>query len=224
MNILRTFRKSNKKINLKKYILSIFSLIMVTFAWFTYSKILSPNLNLHIAAWDMEYYIGEEKQENPISIDFATLYPQMDEQTMTIDVVNNGETIVDLGYTVRTITIAGTTYKFIKQGQEDTADNYIYIIEPTTETDSETGELITKGKILNDLERFPFTIEIEHIPQLSPQARAQVTIKVNWLGDNDELDTKWGYEVGKYFKENANAQSALTLTLSIDSYQANTEI
>ena len=68
MNILRKHRKSNKKNKLKKYILFIFSLIMTTFAWLTYSKVLNGNLNIHVAAWDMEYYIGDEKKENPIGI------------------------------------------------------------------------------------------------------------------------------------------------------------
>ena len=64
MNILRKHRKSNKKNKLKKYILFIFSLIMTTFAWLTYSKVLNGNLNIHVAAWDMEYYIGDAGTNN----------------------------------------------------------------------------------------------------------------------------------------------------------------
>ena len=64
MNVLRKHRKSNKKIKIKKYVLFIFSLIMTTFAWLAYSKVLNTHLNIHVAAWDMEYYIGDEKKEN----------------------------------------------------------------------------------------------------------------------------------------------------------------
>ena len=61
MGILRKYRKSNKKFGFKKFIILLFSLVMTTFAWFAYSKILNTYLNLHIAAWDMEYYINDEK-------------------------------------------------------------------------------------------------------------------------------------------------------------------
>ena len=71
MNILRKHRKSKPKIKLKKYILFIFSLIITTFAWFTYSKVLNTHLNIHVAAWDMEYFIGNEKKENPIGIEIT---------------------------------------------------------------------------------------------------------------------------------------------------------
>ena len=73
MNILRLNRKSKSKIKFNKFIMLIFSLIMTTFAWFTYSRILDTTLDIHLASWDMEYYIGEEKQENPIGIEFQTL-------------------------------------------------------------------------------------------------------------------------------------------------------
>ena len=86
MNILRKHRKSKKKNKLKKYILFIFSLIMTTFAWFTYSKVLNTHLDMHVAAWDMEYYIGDEKKENPIGVDIEVLYPQMPEQVIKIDI------------------------------------------------------------------------------------------------------------------------------------------
>ena len=76
-NILRKYRKSNVKNRFRKYVIFIFTLIMTTFAWFAYSKILNTHLDIHVAAWDMEYYIGNEKKENPIGIEFTTLYPQM---------------------------------------------------------------------------------------------------------------------------------------------------
>ena len=224
MNILRKHRKSNKKVSLKKYILVIFSLIMVTFAWFAYSKVLNTHLNLHIAAWDIEYYIGEEKQENPIGINFPTLYPQMPEQTVTIDILNNGEALVDLEYSIKSITIAGVTYELVKSGGEHTTENYIEIGSPTIETDSETGEAYASGKIIDDTTRFPFTLEIEHSLQVLPKDKSYLTVKANWIGNNDELDSEWGYTVGKYFIDNSDATSAMSLTLSIDSYQANSEI
>ena len=223
-NILRQHRKSKGKKKAKKYILFIFTLIMTTFAWFAYSKVLNSQLNMHVAAWDMEYYIGDEKKENPIGIEFPTLYPQMPEQTITVDILNNGEALVDLSYDIQAISIAGTSYEIVKQGNQPATTNYINIEEPTSEIEEATRKVILKGKIINDANKFPFTLEIEHSAQVESKGRAYLKVTSKWPGDNDELDTQWGYVVGKYFNDNPNAKSAMTITLSIDSYQANEEI
>ena len=224
MNILRKHRKSNKKNKLKKYILFIFSLIMTTFAWFAYSKVLNTHLNIHVAAWDMEYYIGDEKKENPIGVNIESLYPQMPEQVIKIDIQNNGEALVDIDYHISAISIAGVSYELVSEGEQNTTENYINIANPTLETDEETGVLVAKGKIINDTTRFPFTLELEHSLQVVAKDKGYLTVKVNWVGDNDDLDSEWGYKVGKYFSENPTATSAMNITLSIDSYQAEGEI
>ena len=224
MNILRKHRKSNKKNRLRKYILFVFSLIMTTFAWLAYSKVLNTHLNIHVAAWDMEYYIGDEKKENPIGIDIPALYPQMPEQVIKIDIKNNGEALVDLDYHIEAISIAGVSYELVKEGEQNTTENYINIADPTLKTDEETGVLVARGEIINDTTRFPFTMELEHSLQVASQDSGYLTVKVDWIGDNDELDTEWGYTVGKYFADNPAATSAMSLRLSIDSYQADAEI
>jgi len=222
-NILRQHRKSKGKKKAKKYILFIFTLIMTTFAWFAYSKVLNSQLNMHVAAWDMEYFIGEEKKENPIGIEFPTLYPHMPEQTVTVDILNNGEALVDLNYNIQAISIAGVSYELVPEGKQPTTGNYIEIEEPVLE-EKDTGEVISKGKIINDAAKFPFTLEIEHSAQVAAKNKAYLKVTANWAGDNDELDSKWGYTVGKYFMDNPKVTSAMSVTLSIDSYQANEEI
>lgn len=222
-NILRQHRKSKGKKKAKKYILFIFTLIMTTFAWFAYSKVLNSQLNMHVAAWDMEYFIGEEKKENPIGIEFPTLYPHMPEQTVTVDILNNGEALVDLSYSIQAISIAGVSYELVQEGKQPTTENYINIEKSVVE-EKETGEVVVKGKIINDTTKFPFTLEIEHSAQVSAKNKAYLKVTANWAGDNDELDSKWGYTVGKYFMDNPKATSAMSITLSIDSYQANEEI
>ena len=224
MNVLRKHRKSNKKIKIKKYVLFIFSLIMTTFAWLTYTKVLNTHLNIHVAAWDMEYYIGDEKKENPIGIDISALYPQMPEQVIRIDIKNNGEALVDLDYRVEAISIAGVSYELVHEGNQNTTENYINIANPTLQANDETGEIVAKGKIIDDTTRFPFTLELEHSLQVVSKDTGYLTVKVNWVGDNDILDSEWGYTVGKYFSDNPEATSAMSLTLSIDSYQADAEI
>lgn len=224
MNILRKHRKSNKKNRFKKYILFIFSLIMTTFAWLTYSKVLNTNLNIHIAAWDMEYYIENEKKENPIGINISTLYPQMPEQTIKIDIKNNGEALVDINYHIESISIIGVNYELVNEGEQNTTENYINISSSTLETDPETGVLVARGGIINEPTKFPFTLELEHSLQVAAKDSGYLTVKLNWIGDNDDLDTEWGYKVGKYFADNPTVTSAINFSLSIDSYQADSEI
>lgn len=223
-NILRKHRKSNEKNQFRKFLIVMFTLIMTTFAWFAYTKILNPSLNIHVAAWDMEYYINGEKKENPIGIEFPTLYPQMEDQVVKVDILNNGEALVDLSYQIQAISIVGVSYELVPEGEQPTTENYIMIAEPTLESDPETGELLSKGIIINDPEKFPFTLEIEHSLQVAAQDDAYLEVTAKWPGDNDELDTEWGYTVGKYFMDNPDATSAMDITLSIDSYQANDEI
>lgn len=223
-NLLRKHRKSNQKNKFRKFLLLIFTLILTTFAWFAYTKILNPSLNIHVAAWDMEYYINGEKKENPIGIEFPTLYPQMEDQIVTVDILNNGEALVDLSYRIQAISIVGISYELITDGEQPTTENYITIEDPILESDPETGELISKGIIINDPDKFPFTLEIEHSLQVAAQDDAYLKVTAKWPGDKDELDTEWGYIVGKYFMDHPEAVSAMDITLSIDSYQANDEI
>lgn len=237
MNLLRWNRKSNKKIRPKTLLLFIFSLIMTTFAWFAYSKVLEPALNIHMASWDIEYYIGEEKKTNPIEIEIPILYPTMEEQAVVVDIVNNGETKVDIDYQVKSLTIAGTTYETVYEGFTPTTDNYITIAPSLLETvetvNEETGEVtdvkeIYKSAITNDITRFPFTIEIEYSAQVDAVSENEYDVKVsgkgylkatvNWVGDNDRLDSEWGYIVGEFLKDNPT-ETVMSIVLSIDSYQ-----
>lgn len=224
MNILRARRKSKNKYGFKKLILLIFSLIMTTFAWFAYSKVLEPNLNIHIAAWNMEYYINEVKHDNPISIEIPMIYPAMPEEVITIDIKNNGEAQVELDYHVESITIAGVEYELVTDGNSNNTENFIKIATPVVTADPETGVALAKGAIINELEKFPFTLAVEHSLRVEPDDKGYLTVTANWIGDNNELDTEWGYIVGQYFTDNPDATSAMSLTLSIDSYQVDEEI
>ena len=242
MNILRWRRKSNKKIRPKTLLLFIFSLIMTTFAWFAYSKVLEPTLNIHMASWDMTYEIAGQPTENPISIEIPILYPTMNEQVVIVDIFNNGETDVDIDYQVKSLTVAGIEYKGVLEGQTTAETNYITIapsiLETETTTDEVTGTTIEtqifKGAVANDITRFPFTIEIEHSAQVEAATgdlyggedtpgEGYLKVTVNWMGDNDRLDSEWGYKVGDYLATQPEGTPAMTIQLSIDSYQVDPE-
>lgn len=236
MNILRKNRKSNKKTKLQIFILLVFTLVMTTFAWFTYAKILLPALNVHIASWNMEYYVGAEKKTNPIGIEFRDLFPTMPEQSVTVNIRNNGETLVDINHNVKSVKIAGVSYELVKPSESPVlpGEEKIFLREPVLTTNETTGEKIYKTSIINDTTRFPFTIDMEYSAQVKSATKdasgrktpgtGYMKITVNWLGDNDVLDSDWGYKVGEYLANNPTATSAMSIVFSIDSYQADGEI
>ena len=242
MNILRWRRKSKKKIKFKTVLLFVFSLIMTTFAWFAYSKVLNPTLNIHISSWNIQYFINNVEKYNPIGIEIPTLYPSMPEQTITIDILNNGERLVDIDYYLQTVKILGETYTLVQEGSAIPAgtENYVILtptaLETTSTTDDVTGVTTVtktvKGAVTNDIERLPFTIEIEHSAEIDPvtvdaggnetPGEGYLKVIVNWIGDNHELDSEWGYRVNEYLTT-TGATSAITIDLVIDSYQIEEE-
>lgn len=237
MNILRWKRKSKKKIKLKTLLLFSFSLIMTTFAWFAYSKVLNTSLNIHVSSWDMKYYIGGVEQENPengIAMGISTMYPAMPEQTVTMDIINNGERTAAIDYYIRSISIAGVSYELVQEGKTPTSTNYVILTPVSVETDATTGEQTVKGAIINDITRFPFTLEVEHSSQIDPYGvdlegntiggEGYLKIIANWIGDNDELESEWGYIVGQYLDNNPTATSVISINLAIDSYQIEEEL
>lgn len=234
MNILRKSRKSKNKKKLNKFMILIFSLVMTTFAWFAYTKILEPTLKMHILSWNIEYSIAGQKKSNPIGIEVSTLYPAMPEQTVTIDIKNKGETLVDIDYEVEAVTIAGITFELVKEGKTRTTDNYIVLAPSVLTTDETTGEKIYKNAITNDISKFPFTVEIEHSSQVPAVTQDEsgkkipgigyLKVTVNWMGDNDKLDSEWGYLVGEYLANNPTATSVISIVLSVETYQTDPSI
>lgn len=218
MNILRRRRKSKKKINATRLVWVIFFLMMTTFAWFTYSRVLNLELDIHMVSWDVQFfkYVGEELVEetsDAIEIVAPTLYPGMEDLIYEVKVKNNGEMTVDLAYYIEELEIIGNTYDILEGTETTTNDFYIKPGEITT------ADNISTQSILNDTENYPFTIDVEYTVLIGKDEEGYVKLKISWPGTNDELDSKWGHDVGKYFMENADATSAMRLLLRADVIQ-----
>lgn len=228
MNILRKNRKSNYKYNkrlFRRIILFIFSLIITTFAWVTYSKLLNDEMNIHIVSWDLEYLYdvnGDgilENIENPLEIDVPNLYPQMDNKEIDIIIKNNGESMVDLSCLLTQISILGQNYQIVSSAENATEENYI-VIQPAI-VNSTTNK--STQNIINDSERFPFTISIENDTVLESSAQVHLKVTISWEGINDVLDTQWGHNVAKYISETENPESVLKLLIQVNSVQVRPE-
>ena len=225
MNILRKNRKSNYKYNkrlFRRIMIFIFSLIITTFAWVTYSKLLNDEMNIHIVSWDLEYLYDSdgdgtlESISNPLEIDVPSLYPGMEDLEIDVTVNNNGESLVDLSCILTQISILGQNYQ-IAASAEAATEEY-YIVPSAVVVDSTTNK--STQEIVNDEETFPFTISIENDTLLAAGGNSHVKILISWEGTDDDLDTEWGYNVAKYLLESENPQSIIRLLLQVNSVQA----
>lgn len=225
MNILRKNRKSNFKYNkmiLKRVIIFIFSLIVTTLAWITYSKILNDQLKMHIVSWDLSYsvdynesgtYIPISVENDVLELNVTTLYPEMDDQIIDVKITNNGEASIDLSYILNNLSILGHSYEMVGALGDAETDYYIILNDPEINENT----LVSTQNILNNVEdveeeenenedeeeipQFPFNMVITLDTQLEAEENnneAHLIITISWEGTNDEQDTEWGYNVARY--------------------------
>jgi len=222
MNILRKNRKSNYKYNKKiltRLVLLVFSMIISTFAWISYYKIINDELDIHIVSWDLEFLSdldgdGEiETITNPLEINVPTMYPRMDDMSVEVLVRNNGEASIDLSCSLAQIEILGNAYEIVENEEDALTEYYIVLEEPTITNDVSTQNIL-------DDENFPFNIVVTGDTELESEEEATITITVSWEGTNDTLDSRWGHDVAKYLLENEGTDSVINLVIQVDAVQA----
>lgn len=244
MNILRKSRKSRFKLDKRRFMLLIFTLIMTTFAWITYSKVLLPNLKLHINSWNIEVFVDSNKngvaeddekvadKSAPIVIQPFEVYPGMNQDVIEVLIKNNGEIPSIIGYDMLGIQvdILGETYTVVENAAaERTANpgnNYLQKNTPTTAAG------ISSYKLVNGEESVPFDFIIEHTQVVDGGAEGYLKVRAVWdatLDDDateaeidakNELDGKWGYDITDYEIANPTT-SPIKFNLSITSYSDN---
>lgn len=232
MNILRKNRKSNGKLNKKimnRLVLFIFSMVISTFAWISYTKILDTNLDLHIVAWNLEYTptLGEN---NTVQFDVATLYPGMQTQIKTLTIRNNGEVTANMNYSIETLSILGTEYHadISKKNQENQQSEMLDETYLNSEVIYENGGF--EAKVLNDTSRFPFEIELSGVETVEENNEIKLYIKFSWNGSEDDddeknqLDSKWGHDVVQYFMDNSEDAVPLSLSIKVEATQARADV
>ena len=97
MNQLRRFRKNKevtkKKIKKAKSTTLKLSLIMLnfifaTFAWFTYTMILNPYVDVNISAWQVDFKDNDSVLGTDMQFQVGNFYPGMDDYVKNIQIVN----------------------------------------------------------------------------------------------------------------------------------------
>ena len=102
----------------------------------------------------------------------------------------------------------GNEYIKLDEAPED--DEYYILKHEAT-----ISEGISTLDIINEPERFPFKIWIEHTQEVLSREEGYLIIRVAWPSydedDTDEekaqkdlIDTDWGYKVAKYLEDNAD--------------------
>lgn len=220
MNILRKSRKSSIKLDKRKVMLLIFTLIMTTFAWITYSKILLPNLKLHINSWNISIYVdsnkngvaedGEliENKDATITIQPFEIYPGMNQSVMDVIIKNNGETPSDIAYVISNIKILGEDYSIQEDAATYRANNSnAHCLQKNT---YETYGGITTYKLINEESLIPFDFIIENSGVIDGGAEGYLKVRAVWnatldegatqeqIDTKDELDGRWGFDLTNY--------------------------
>lgn len=245
MNLLRLKRKNKKKIGIKRFLLVICSMIMSSFAWFAFSKVLNTTFSGHMVSWDIIFKKDGGVITNTESIDFSfsNLYPGVTDK-ITVDVENNGESTAELVYVIKSITFLGKTYSIKNPGSAK--DNNSIVLETAYSSGSNVTQTIlnTNTKINNEylLEnateniieeenyiRTPFTIRANKTEKLEKGDKGKFEISIEWpatdaqLTNKDDIDSAWGYSFSKYLQycneNNIDLQSAISINMEIDAVQ-----
>ena len=220
MNILRKSRKSTFKLDKRKIVLLIFTLIMTTFAWITYSKVLLPTLKLHINSWNISIYVDNNKngvaeddemvedKNSPIVIQPFEVYPGMNKDIMDVIIKNNGETPSDIAYIISDVKFLGNTYSIQDDAAAYRATNPgAFCLQKNTYEDY--GGIVTY-KLINEESMIPFEFIIEHTRVIDGGAEGHLKVKAVWnasldegatetqIDEKNEFDGKWGFDLTNY--------------------------
>lgn len=231
MNILRKSRKSRIKLDKRRVVLLIFTLIMTTFAWITYSKILLPNLKIHINSWNISIYVDNnqngvaeesEKVNNNdlINIQPFEIYPGMNQDVMDVIIKNNGETPSEIAYIISDISFLNKTYSIQDDAATYRANNPgSYCLQKNTYEDY--GGIVTY-KLINEESIIPFEFIIENSGIIDGGAEGYLKVKAVWDATLDDgatqeqidaknaLDGQWGYDITKHVELADNPTNGIT--------------
>ena len=198
MNLFRRFRKNKdvakNKINKVKSTTLKLSLIMLnfifaTFAWFTYTMILDPKVDVSISAWQIDFKDGEILGTD-MNFTVGTFYPGMDDDNYkkNIEIVNLGDRAASITYEIANnkIKILGDEYE-IKESPE--AGDSEYTLYKSENIDATTG--LKTVKLLNNSNKFPFEIVLTHSIEIGTENHYDETQNKGYF----EIRFIWPYEI-----------------------------
>lgn len=176
-----------KYINTKTMVILIVLLAFNAFAWFIYITKASLELDIHVAAWEIDFKTDDQIIKNDILLEIDRIYPGMEDYTKEIEVVNKGEINAELSYRITSIEIFGEKY--------------------------EIGDQYTSDDLQNILESYPFKISIESSSDQIEAGTGQgkFTVKVVWPFEsgNDIVDTYYGNKSYEFQENNPDGKGLI---------------
>lgn len=235
MNQLRKIRKnrdSNKKrankikSTILKLALLLLNFIFATFAWFAYTMILDTQVDVNVSAWQVAFKDdNDESLGTSMQFQIENFYPGMDDFIKKIDIVNLGDKAATITYEIEQLKILGEEYQIKNEPEEEPSPNTIY----PTET-MEDGKKVVK--LLNDSTKFPFEVLLTYTPEIyledaerPEQNKGTFEIRFTWpyvITENEvedqtrnELDTKWGYNIAKFYNERKEGDTTQGIEITL---------
>lgn len=227
MNILREFRRINKKsVPVRIILLLIFAVILIinTYAWFQINQEMKlGGLEGEVTPWDVSYFINNDENEifdQTAVFTIDELYPGMTEREDVVHIYNRGSTSTSISCDVISVKIFGQ--------------------EVVDQIKADNG-IITTGKTTNifgDKSKYPFDVTYtydrlkldgEYVDDTStPNAAATIKFNASWAfeaGENDTdklakdiLDTQFGKGAYEYYQNTDNdSQKAIEIQVRITS-------
>lgn len=201
--------------------LSLISLnfIFATFAWFTYTKILNPAVDVNVSAWQVEFN-GEDVSGTSMGFTVGTLYPGMADQVKEVEIINLGDRAAAISYRLDTLKILGKTYT-VKEAAEPGDDpqctvyksvDTVYKLDESDEivTDIDGNPIVEKyiTKLLNNSTKYPFEIILTYSNVIDiSNAHNENANKGNF-----EIRFTWPYDIAVEEDENLTPEQIEDLT------------
>ena len=213
MNQLRRFRKNkdvtNKKIKkLKsttlKLALIMLNFVFATFAWFTYTMIVNPAVDVEVSAWKIDFKDDTATLGNSMSFEIGKFYPGMDDENFSkqLNIINLGDRPASIEYEITNLKILGQTYQIKETAEPSDSEYTVYkSIENIYKVDAE-GNQVTDNlgnpildnyrvKLLNNSNKYPFEILLTYSAKIeNPHPDYPEQNKGSF-----EIDFVWPYEI-----------------------------
>ena len=194
----RKERRLKNRVTLRTLFLLAITLIFNTYAWFLYLNTVSADITAHVDAWHVTFEVDHEDVEKSFEFQVAHAYPGMPNQSKTVSIINSGDRIADLTYSIKSARIFNNVYF----SQEAVEGGEIAPIGAT---------ILTEANLLTKLQtEYPFNITFTPSGNTIENGQnGSLTITFSWVyeNDNDENDTLYGTMAYDYYKTNSDTDT-----------------
>ncbi len=207
----RRERRLKSRVTLRTLFLLAITLIFNTYAWFLYLNTVSADITAHVDAWHVTFEVDHENVDKSFEFQVAHAYPGMTEQSKTVSIVNSGDRIADLTYSIKSARIFNDLY-FSKEAVDKGE------VAPTG------AIILTEASLLTKLQTdYPFNITFTSSGDIIENGQnGSLTITFSWIyeNNNDENDTLYGTMAYDYYQTNSS-NDAIEIIVNIKATQHN---